>query len=442
MKRLLLIAVALAALAPLSSTLLKAGKYYDFSVYYSASQSLMQGRTDLYTPDFAGGVKMEYRYLPLFLLVFNPLGLLSRNVAAAVWFSLLLLSLAGCVFVVRRALAVSMRAWGTGAEDGVRWLWLIPFLVTGAFFINSLSAGNAQLIFVLLWSASFYFWLRGREGWSASLFALAVTLKIVPLATLPYFAMRRQWNFLGLAALFLVFFNLIPAAYFGFGRNIELVREWYDLVVANQAEHERHTMVNYTMKGQLERYLTQVDYQEKVRGMESTDVNYRAINMASLPPSTVEYLWRASAVAIYVFTLMLILWRGRGRVWLESGEAALEAGLMITCTLLIMPLAHKHYYTILLWPVTFLSYDTWTGRRGLRWLRVPLVLLAGASVVLPLVPGSAAQRLLQVIGVDFYVSVALFLLLVLRLGVGAYRLTRQAPEPEASGLEAHQAPPE
>jgi hypothetical protein len=40
----------------------------DFAVYYAAGRSLLSGRTDLYAPDFARGVVMDYRYLPVFIL--------------------------------------------------------------------------------------------------------------------------------------------------------------------------------------------------------------------------------------------------------------------------------------------------------------------------------------------------------------------------------------
>jgi hypothetical protein len=57
----------------------------DFSVYYAAGRSLLNGRTDLYAPDFARGVVMDYRYLPFVILAFAPLSFAPYPVAAWAW---------------------------------------------------------------------------------------------------------------------------------------------------------------------------------------------------------------------------------------------------------------------------------------------------------------------------------------------------------------------
>src|SRR5262245_19560220 len=65
--------------------------YVDFPVYWHASNSLLSGRQDLYDPTFVWGSRdqlMDYRYPPLFLLLFAPLGLLPYTAAGYVWFGL------------------------------------------------------------------------------------------------------------------------------------------------------------------------------------------------------------------------------------------------------------------------------------------------------------------------------------------------------------------
>src|ERR1051325_638496 len=73
----------------------------DFPVYYAAGQSLLDGRTDLYAPDFARGPVMDYRYPPLFLLLLTPLWLLPYRVAAYVWYAISLLEIIGCLYFLK-----------------------------------------------------------------------------------------------------------------------------------------------------------------------------------------------------------------------------------------------------------------------------------------------------------------------------------------------------
>src|SRR5215467_14359111 len=72
----------------------------DFPVYYAAGQSLLAGRTDLYSPDFARGPLMDYRYPPFFLIALTPLWLLPYRIAAYVWYLLGVLEIGGCFVAV------------------------------------------------------------------------------------------------------------------------------------------------------------------------------------------------------------------------------------------------------------------------------------------------------------------------------------------------------
>src|SRR6266446_1346421 len=88
----------------------------DFPVYYAAGQSLISGRADLYSPDFALGRVMDYRYPPFFLVALSPLWFLPYTIAAYVWYLLSVLEIIGCVLIVARVFP-SLR--------GSRILWLV-----------------------------------------------------------------------------------------------------------------------------------------------------------------------------------------------------------------------------------------------------------------------------------------------------------------------------
>src|SRR5262245_53272989 len=70
----------------------------DFAVYYTAGNSLLQGRTDIYALDFANGPLMDYRYPPGFLLLIVPFALLPGKAAVFCW-AVLTLSLLVVAFM-------------------------------------------------------------------------------------------------------------------------------------------------------------------------------------------------------------------------------------------------------------------------------------------------------------------------------------------------------
>src|ERR1044071_10227443 len=95
LRRLIVLALALTAFLLLGFVFIR--NLIDFPVYYSAGQSLLNGRTDLYSPDFAQGRVMDYRYPPFFLVALAPLWLLPYPVAAFVWHVISVFLIAGCV---------------------------------------------------------------------------------------------------------------------------------------------------------------------------------------------------------------------------------------------------------------------------------------------------------------------------------------------------------
>src|SRR5437762_9673421 len=83
----------------------------DFPVYYAAGRSLVGGRTDLYSPDFALGRVMDYRYPPFFLLALLPLWLLPYQIAAYLWTLLETIAIIAFVLIVVRTFRASGTMW-------------------------------------------------------------------------------------------------------------------------------------------------------------------------------------------------------------------------------------------------------------------------------------------------------------------------------------------
>jgi hypothetical protein len=391
----------------------------DFPVYYAAGRSLLSGRTDLYAADFALGPVMDYRYPPFFLLALSPLSLVSYPVAAYIWYLLCGTSVVGCAVVINRVFS-RLRA--------SKVICALVALAVAQYFVMGLHYGNAHLVAVFFTFAALHFFLQHRELPAAALMSLAITIKLTPLLMLPYFAVRRRWKLLGATILCLLAINVVPSVYFGFRENNKLLGTWYEHVIGSQSFHEYNGPINLSLKGELRRYLSVVDYSRRVDG----DVQYAHVNVAEFSRETTEMLWMVLAAVIVAAVLLAIRWRAGkagGRNVEQPDQAyAIELGIMICLSLLIGPLTSKIYYIALLWPAACLgNFAAIKKQIGARLALYVLAALAAVNSVLPLLPGRTVQRLLLVVGVDFYVN----LLMMATLGVLLFQVS--SPRAQSAG---------
>lgn len=419
--RLLSIAILIIAIALLGFVFIR--NLIDFPVYYSAGQSLINGRTDLYSPDFAQGRVMDYRYPPFFLLALVPLWLLPYKVAAYVWYLTAVLQIIGCVFVLNRQ---------TNFYQSTKAVWLIIFLVVGQYFVMILHYGNAHLLAVFLLFVSFYFIIKRNNLSAAIAMALAITIKLTPILILPYFALKRRWGFLSLVAALLIAINVAPAAYFGFTKNSQLLRSWYEHVIRDQEFHEMNGPINLSLKGQLRRHFSQIDYSERVDG----DVHYPPVNIASVSQEIVEKGWAVLTAIMFLSTLVLI-WTGSKKCINSEKRVLFELSLMICLMLFAGPLTSKIYFIALLWPVICLADFAFNDSTPqANRVREVLIFAAMINSVLPLLPGRSVQRLLLVLGVDFYVNCLLAAAVVYALFCMRREPQTLSGEPQTQALSA------
>jgi len=397
-----LIAAGLAVVTLLGVVFVR--NFTDFAVYYAAGRSLQSGRTDLYAPEFARGPVMDYRYLPIFILVFAPLSLVPYPVAAWIWH---LLDVAAIAVAV-----ASLASLFAGCSYNRAAVWGTAFLIVVPYTAMALDYGNVQLIITAMTFAGLCLALRRRELPAAALLAFATTVKIIPALILPYFAIRRRFLLLGLIAIIAAGLILLPSLRFGLAGNRELVQRWYDHIIAGQEFHETNGPINQSLKGQLRRMFTVVDYTKRVDG----DHRYAAVNIAALPTATIDRVWLALSACVLAAGFVLIRRRtsSPGATTEEQSDVrrdALEIGLLICTMLLVGPLTYRIYLIALLWPVVAVGVAGWNDAA----VRRPLMLVAAVSAALPLLPGRTVQRFLLVLGVDFYVTCAILGLVLVTL---------------------------
>jgi len=348
------------------------GQPMDFRVYYYGAQGVFDGTRPVYGATSGLGWPMHYRYPPLFLLVFAPLTLVPLGLAAAIW--------------VWAKLGVLLLLLQTMRERMP--IHVISFLLITPYLIEEFRYGNAQF-FVLALTIGALRTLPGRPVLAAAALALAISIKVWPLFFIPYLAVRREWKAVAWALSFVAVLALVPATYFGVSENFSLLQQWLAQESQTQLSENEIWFPNQSLRGVLMRYLTVVDYSRV------PDSNYAQVNVASLQPTTVRWLWMFLAGGIYAGFLLLANQR-------RENDARLDHGLAFCLLALLEPFTQKYALTVLLWPSIVAG--------GLMGKPLQRLFIYGAVILVliqPLVPGASAQRLLQVLGMDFAATLML-----------------------------------
>jgi hypothetical protein len=359
----------------------------DFRVYHYGARGVFNGTRPVYGVTSGLGWPMHYRYPPLFLLLFAPFAMLPLGWSAALWVVLKFALLAWLVQAL----------WKRGLKPPGAYASLIALLLIGPYIVEEFRYGNAQFFVVALTIAALMI-LRDRPLLGAASLALAISLKVWPLFFIPYLAARREWRFVAHTLAFVLVLALLPAMYFGVRGNFSLLGEWYTQESHTQLSESEIWFPNQSLRGVLMRYLTVIDYSQV------PDSNYALVNIATFDPAKVRWLWMILAGSIYAAFLVLV-YRGR-----DVGEW-LDHSLAFCFLALLEPFTQKYALIVLLCPAIVAA--------GLLKERRPRILIYSAIVLVliqPLAPGSSAQRILQVLGLDF--GAALLITIALATYVG------------------------
>jgi hypothetical protein len=266
--------------------------------------------------------------------------------------------------------------------------WLIPLLLAGAYVIEDFRYGNVQFFIAALVFCSLLM-AQERPRIAAAALGLGIAVKVWPLFFVPYLAARRDWKVAASALVLAAVLTLLPSIFLGLEGNLDLLRQWARQEFSTQLGESEIWFPNQSLRGALMRYLTVIDYSTL------PDSNYPTVHVAGLAPRTVRRLWFVLAGAMYLGLLALARRR-------SNSTGLVEHGLAFCLLALAEPFTQKYALVVLLWPALA------AGRLVNR--RLPRILIytaIGLVLVQPLTPGSAAQRLLQVLGFDFAANLLL-----------------------------------
>ena len=405
-KTIVFILVAVIAVAFLS--FYAARRPVDYPVYRATARTMLAGSGPLYGPTSGTGWPQVYRYPPLFLILFIPFALLSLKTGAALFAALKFVAL----FYLERELFLRL-------DLKPKWLRFLAFLPALPYLALEFHYGNAEfLIFAL--TAACLLWIEERPVAASLALALGISIKVWPLFFLPYLAAKRRGREVAMTLAFTVLLTVLPAGYFGWHRNTELLGQWANQEFGVAADAGEPGIVGFpsqSLHSVMMRYLVSLDYSRL------PDPNYPRYNFATMNARVVESTWMLLAALGYAGLLLLAY---------QSGESeTLTVDAIALCSLLILePFTQSGDLVLLLWPIAVAVAALRKDHALPDWARGALYAALFFMVAKPLLPTAALHRSLQVLGADFWETSLLCLGLLGKYWAdarAARRLEREAP---------------
>ena len=330
---------------------------------------------------------------PLVLMTLVPLTKLGYAGAGVVWAMLKIIAFAGAMWLLIRELGRG----GFAVPVGV-------LVMTGLFGLRpiweDMQHGNLN-IFMMAWLAlAWTSYMRGNDFWAGLFVALAIVTKVTPALLLIYFLYKRAWRVCGGAVVGLILvFVVVPGLFLGFGRNSELLRSWFDMMVAPYALQGYTALVqdNQALYAVFMRVLSNAGLMS-IQEMSGEQAMIAGIEAMARPATLIGSLMRP-AISLTIVGSLAWLCRTRS-VSRRDPRLLLEFGAVLLAMLLLSERTWKHHATTL--PIVFLG--VWYALTCLHWsdrfrawfvggLVVVWLLLVGSSQ--GLVGENAADMLLE-----------------------------------------------
>jgi hypothetical protein len=220
--RALLAVLAAVSLIALFTTRVS-GKMPDFEVYWKAGARAIAAEP-LYRADDG---HFQFKYLPAFALLAAPISMLPLAAAKALWFAISALLIVVLLWLSARAVPHPNRP--------LVLLIVVTFVAMAKFYAHELVLGQVNLLFAAIVMAALLQLQAQRDAAGGLLLALAVVVKPYAIVFAPWLAARpRRVAFLAMAA-GLVVALLVPAALYGWARNVELLGDWWRTVTLSTA---------------------------------------------------------------------------------------------------------------------------------------------------------------------------------------------------------------
>ncbi|MCU0651627.1 MAG: DUF2029 domain-containing protein [Candidatus Omnitrophica bacterium] len=315
----------------------------DFDVYYAASRNYL-ANAPVYIP--RGGIE-EFKYSPMFALIFSPLALIDKALSLYLWgiLNILLLYLIFYLFYKLRLISFS----------GLRDFGIIFCLLalTGRYLFSDIKIGQVNIFLCFLLVLMMYFEVNKKYLPAAICLALSLMIKLFPLLFLAYFVLRRRFKILAYTIVMVLIFLLLPALYSGFAQNLQYLREWFELLKTTPAP------IIYSAKNFSLLAFFSWFFVARYEGMFV--LNYRFITKGLTPE--VYYAWLAACFILF----SLFFYDSFFKKDKPQQKMYLDYACLFTCGLLFNPLAYLNALIFLIVPYFFILRTLFYSELVKRW---------------------------------------------------------------------------
>jgi hypothetical protein len=176
---------------------------------------------------FDDNIYQRYTYPnpPIMALILEPLARLPALTGSLLWFYLK-------VAMTLVALGWVFRIVETPERPFPPWAKALTILLSLRPITGDLTHGNVNLFILFLVAGTLYAYHRGRDGLAGLTLALAIACKVTPALFVPYFLWKRAWKTVTYCLAGLVLFLVVvPGAFLGQQRNLELFGSWVNQMV-------------------------------------------------------------------------------------------------------------------------------------------------------------------------------------------------------------------
>jgi hypothetical protein len=194
----------------------------DFSVFLDAGRRILIGE-NIYAQPFYQG--LQYYYSPLFALILSPLSKLPVFIPQFIWICF-------DYYFLYRIWAISLEYFDTSKLTiKQKYIWAIAVSLLSFRFVRH-DMAVVQMTIFLLWATlqSMQFFNQNRNFSGAALLAMAINIKLLPLAFVIYLLYRNKFKGATLTALFYIVYLYLPAIFLGWERNEYLVKAWFTTI--------------------------------------------------------------------------------------------------------------------------------------------------------------------------------------------------------------------
>lgn len=220
--------------------ILQAFKGGDFKIYLGAAELLREGKSCYNVWIHLGGDNYcGYSYGSFFAILLIPFTYLPNPVPALIWL------IANIFFLFRIGKILSLYLnFKAFTPRQIALFGILSFILTSRFLMANFEMVQMTIFLVFICLEVVYRTQNKKPIGAGILLGLGIVIKVIPIILIPYLLYRKAWKPVGIAILTFTACILLPALFFGWSFNLQLLTDWVNVInpansefVTNQNEY-------------------------------------------------------------------------------------------------------------------------------------------------------------------------------------------------------------